>query len=156
MLVTGIDALLEEEICKGLSGGVPLQGFRFHMFQLQRRQNTRGSDEASWLDIKGDVQKVKNQAGPELQNGCLQSVASFQHSAAELKVAGMIFMDLVDEMVMEIGSMWSVQLAHYSLAGLSPVQQASERHKSGLSTPADCAVTSTPARIRCDFLLSLQ
>ncbi|CAE7463631.1 unnamed protein product [Symbiodinium natans] len=52
----GIDALLEEEIC---------------------------SDEASWLDIKGDVQKVKNQ------------------------VAGMIFMDLVDEMVTEIGSMWS-------------------------------------------------
>lgn len=52
----GIDALLEEDIC---------------------------SDEASWLDIKGDVQKVKDQ------------------------VAGMIFMDLVDEMVTEIGSMWS-------------------------------------------------
>ncbi|CAJ1364056.1 unnamed protein product [Effrenium voratum] len=52
----GVDALLEEEIC---------------------------SDEASWLDIKGDVQTVKNQ------------------------VARMIFMDLVDEIATEIGCLWS-------------------------------------------------
>ena len=53
----GIDALLEEEIC---------------------------SDEASWLDIKSDVQKVKNE------------------------VARMIFTDLVEEMANEIARLWSV------------------------------------------------
>lgn len=52
----GIDALLEEEIC---------------------------SDEASWLDIKADVQKVKNE------------------------VARMIFQDLVEEVANEIARLWS-------------------------------------------------
>jgi len=52
----GIDALLEEEIC---------------------------SDEASWLDIKADVQKVKNE------------------------VARMIFQDLLEELADEIARLWS-------------------------------------------------
>eukprot|EP00930_Biecheleria_cincta_P023500 TRINITY_DN16977_c0_g3_i1.p1 TRINITY_DN16977_c0_g3~~TRINITY_DN16977_c0_g3_i1.p1 ORF type:complete len:2833 (-),score=587.86 TRINITY_DN16977_c0_g3_i1:160-8370(-) len=41
------------------------------------------SDEASWLDIRSDVREVKNQ------------------------VAHMIFTDLIEEVVMEIGSIWS-------------------------------------------------
>lgn len=60
MHMVGVDAILEDEI---------------------------GSDEASWLDIKADVQKVKNE------------------------VVQMIFVDLVDEMASEIASLWPVSPA---------------------------------------------